>query len=85
MRRPHRYHHRLLRVLCLSAQIAARFFLTSKSFYDRKRAEGKSHEQAILAPRSATPRHPMGPHTRSAHLRGAASPAGSRRCLSLRP
>ncbi|MFD4937470.1 IS110 family transposase [Streptomyces virginiae] len=49
MRRPHRYHRRLLRVFYLSAQIAARFCLTSKAFYDRKRAEGKSHKQAILA------------------------------------
>ncbi|GGT55110.1 hypothetical protein GCM10010271_68660 [Streptomyces kurssanovii] len=29
--------------------IAARFCLTSKTFYDRKRAEGKSHKQAVLA------------------------------------
>lgn len=49
MRRPHRYHRRLLRVFYLSAQIAARFCPTSKAFYDRKRAEGKSHKQAILA------------------------------------
>lgn len=49
MRRLHRYHRRLLRVFYLSAQIAARFCLTSKTFYDRKRAEGKSHKQAILA------------------------------------
>lgn len=49
MRRPHRYHRRLLRVFCLSAQIAARFCPTSKTFYDRKRAEGKSHKQAIRA------------------------------------
>ncbi len=42
MRRPHRYHGRLLRVFYLSAQIAARFCPTSKSFYDRKRAEGKA-------------------------------------------
>ncbi|MFD4914800.1 IS110 family transposase [Streptomyces virginiae] len=49
MCRPHRYHRRLLRVFYLSAQIAARFCLTSKAFYDRKRAEGKSHKQAILA------------------------------------
>lgn len=41
MRRPHRYHRRLLRVFYLSAQIAARFCPTSKTFYDRKRAEGK--------------------------------------------
>lgn len=32
-----------------SAQIAARFCPTSKTFYDRKRAESKSHKQAILA------------------------------------
>ncbi|MGW9436057.1 IS110 family transposase [Streptomyces sp. NPDC055607] len=49
MRRPHRYHRRLLRVFYLSAQIAARFCTTSKTFYDRKRNEGKSHKQAILA------------------------------------
>lgn len=47
--RPHRYHRRLLRVFYLSAQIAARFCPTSKTFYDRKRAEGKTHKQAILA------------------------------------
>ncbi|WP_406368164.1 IS110 family transposase [Streptomyces sp. NBC_01546] len=49
MRRPHRYHRRLLRVFYLSAQIAARFCPTSKTFYDRKRGVGKSHKQAILA------------------------------------
>lgn len=49
MRRPHRYHRRPLRVFYLSAQIAARFCPTSKAFYDRKRNEGKSHKQAILA------------------------------------
>lgn len=49
MRPPHRHHRRLLRVFYLSAQIAARFCPTSKAFYDRKRAEGKSHKQAILA------------------------------------
>jgi transposase len=49
MRRPHRYHRRLLRVFYLSAQIAARFCPTSKAFYDRKRDEGKSHKLAVLA------------------------------------
>ncbi|MFF8503205.1 transposase [Streptomyces anulatus] len=49
MRRPHRYHRRLLRVGYLAAQVAARFCPTSESFYDRKRAEGKTHEQATLA------------------------------------
>lgn len=49
MRRVHRCHRRLLRVFYLSAQIAARFCPTSMTFYDRKRSEGKSHKQAILA------------------------------------
>ncbi|CAM5436379.1 putative protein OS=Streptomyces griseomycini OX=66895 GN=FHS37_006517 PE=4 SV=1 [Streptomyces griseomycini] len=49
MRRPHRPHRRLLRVFHLSARIAARFCSTSKTFCDRERAEGKSHEQAIPA------------------------------------
>ena len=49
MRRPHRYHRRLLRVFYLSAQVAARCCPTSKAFYERKRAEGKSHKQAVLA------------------------------------
>jgi transposase len=49
MRRPHRYHRRLLRVFYLSAQVAARCCPTSRTFYERKRAEGKTHKQAILA------------------------------------
>ncbi|MGW6975005.1 hypothetical protein [Streptomyces sp. NPDC054952] len=32
----------------ISAQVAARFCPTSKTFHDRKRNEGKSHKQAIL-------------------------------------
>jgi transposase len=49
MRRPHRYHRRLLRVFYLSAQVAARCCPTSRTFYERKRSEGKSHKQAVLA------------------------------------
>ncbi|WP_373429220.1 transposase [Streptomyces sp. V4I23] len=49
MRQPHRYHRRLLRVFYLSAQVAARCCPTSRAFYERKRSEGKSHKQAILA------------------------------------
>ncbi|MEU1542519.1 IS110 family transposase [Actinacidiphila glaucinigra] len=49
MRRPHRYHRRLLRVFYLSAQVAARCCPTSQAFYQRKRSEGKTHKQAILA------------------------------------
>ncbi len=36
-------------VFYLSARITARFCPTSTSFYDRERAEGKSHRQSILA------------------------------------
>ncbi|MEU1543646.1 IS110 family transposase [Actinacidiphila glaucinigra] len=49
MRRPHRYHRRLLRVFYLSAQVAARCCRPSRTFYERKRSEGKTHKQAILA------------------------------------
>ncbi|MEU1625624.1 IS110 family transposase [Streptomyces sp. NPDC020096] len=49
LHRPRRYSRRLLRVFYLSAQIAARRCPVSKTFYDRKRAEGKGHKQAILA------------------------------------
>ncbi|MDQ0956041.1 transposase [Streptomyces phaeochromogenes] len=46
---PRRYSRRLLRMFYLSAQVAAVCCLESKRFYQRKRAEGKSHKQAVLA------------------------------------
>lgn len=49
MRRPRRYCRRLLRVFYMSAQVAARCCPTSKAFYERKRAEGKNHRQAVIA------------------------------------
>lgn len=49
LKRPRRYHRRLLRVCCLSAQIAIRTDAASRTFYDRKRSEGKTHTQAVLA------------------------------------
>lgn len=49
LRRPRRYNRRLLMVFYLSAQIAAQHCPISKAFYARKKAEGKSHEQAVLA------------------------------------
>nr|WSX53590.1 IS110 family transposase [Streptomyces sp. NBC_00974] len=49
LRRPRRYSRRLLRMCYMSAQVAARFCPESKAFYLRKRAEGKSHKQAVLA------------------------------------
>lgn len=47
--RPRRYDRRLLRVCYLSAQTAARYCPTSRAYYERKRAEGKTHTQAVLA------------------------------------
>lgn len=49
LRRPRRYCRRLLRVFYMSAMVAARSCPVSKAFYERKKAEGKGHKQAILA------------------------------------
>ncbi|MFG2380551.1 IS110 family RNA-guided transposase [Streptomyces avermitilis] len=49
LRRPRRYSRRLLRMFYLSAQVATVHCPLSKAFYQRKRAEGKSHKQAVLA------------------------------------
>ncbi|OKI16322.1 transposase [Streptomyces sp. CB03911] len=48
LKRPRRYSRRLLRMFYLSAQVAAVYCPASKTFYRRKRDEGKSHKQAIL-------------------------------------
>ena len=49
LKRPRRYHRRLLRTCYLAAQSAARTDPASRAYYDRKRAEGKHHRQAVLA------------------------------------
>ncbi|MFD9420614.1 transposase [Streptomyces goshikiensis] len=49
LRGPRRYSRRLLRMFYLSAQVAATRCPVSKAFYQRKRNEGKSHKQAVLA------------------------------------
>jgi transposase len=49
LKRPRRYDRRLLRSCYLSAQIAIRTDPASRTYYDRKRAEGKTHTQAVLA------------------------------------
>ncbi|MEB4212421.1 transposase, partial [Mycobacterium sp. 94-17] len=48
-RRPHRYDRRLLRACYLSALISIRTDPASRTYYNRKRTEGKTHTQAILA------------------------------------
>ncbi|MCF1512403.1 IS110 family transposase [Streptomyces glomeratus] len=49
LHRPQRYHRRLQRVFYTSALVSIRFDPNSRKFYDRKRAEGKRHVQAVLA------------------------------------
>lgn len=49
LRRPYRYNRRLLRVFYLAAQVAAQHCPVSRQYYQRKRTEGKTHKQAVLA------------------------------------
>nr|WP_175647788.1 IS110 family transposase [Streptomyces cyaneochromogenes] len=49
LHRPRRYHRGLLRVFYLSAMASLKSCPASKTFYDRKRAEGKGHKQALIA------------------------------------
>jgi transposase len=49
LRRPQRYNRRLQRVFYTSALFSIRHCEESRRFYDRKRAEGKRHTQAVLA------------------------------------
>jgi transposase len=49
LHRPRRYHRGLQRVLYTSALVSIRCNDQSRTFYDRKRAEGKRHTQAVLA------------------------------------
>jgi transposase len=49
LRRPKRYSRGLQRVFYTSALISIRSCDESRRFYDRKRAEGKRHTQAVLA------------------------------------
>ncbi|MBO0809786.1 MAG: IS110 family transposase [Actinobacteria bacterium] len=49
LRRPRRYHRGLLRVFYLSSMVSIRGCPASRTYYDRKRAAGKTHTQALLA------------------------------------
>ncbi|MEU9979612.1 IS110 family transposase [Streptomyces sp. NPDC051014] len=49
LRRPRHYNRRLQRVLYTSALFSIRHCDESRRFYERKRAEGKRHIQAVLA------------------------------------
>ena len=49
LHRPRRYNRQLQRVFYTSAVISIQRSPASKTFYDRKRAEGKRHGQAVLA------------------------------------
>ncbi|GAA3434168.1 IS110 family transposase [Kutzneria kofuensis] len=49
LRRPRRYHRGLQRALYTSALVSIGCNDQSRTFYDRKRSEGKRHTQAVLA------------------------------------
>ncbi|MFE6946694.1 IS110 family RNA-guided transposase, partial [Streptomyces chartreusis] len=49
LHRPRRYHRGLQRVFFTSALVSIRTCEESRQFYNRKRAEGKRHTQAVLA------------------------------------
>jgi transposase len=49
LHRPHRYNRQLNRVFYTSALVSITCNPESRAFYDRKRAEGKKHTQAVLA------------------------------------
>lgn len=49
LHRPRHYHRGLLRVFYLSSMISIRGCPASRTYYDRKRAAGKTHTQAVLA------------------------------------
>ncbi|MBX6357110.1 MAG: IS110 family transposase [Micromonosporaceae bacterium] len=49
LHRPRRYHRGLQRVFYTSALVSIRCNDQSRTFYDRKRSEGKRHTQAVLA------------------------------------
>ncbi|ORI13545.1 IS110 family transposase [Rhodococcus sp. 1168] len=48
LHRPRRYDRRLMRVFYLSAQLSIRSSPESDAYYQRKRAEGKRHTQAVI-------------------------------------
>ncbi len=49
LHRPRRFNRRLLRTCYLAALSSLKSSPASREFYDRKRSEGKSHKQALIA------------------------------------
>ncbi|MFS7873533.1 IS110 family transposase [Streptomyces asiaticus] len=49
MRRPSRFHRGLLRAFYLSSLASLRVCPASRTYYERKRKEGKNHQQALLS------------------------------------
>ncbi|MFD1847474.1 transposase, partial [Arthrobacter flavus] len=47
--RPRRYDRRLLRACYMAAMSSLRSSTASRTYYDRKRAEGKTHVQSVLS------------------------------------
>lgn len=49
LHRPRRHHRGLQRIFYMSALTSVRYDPNSRRFYDRKRAEGRRHNQAVIA------------------------------------
>ncbi len=49
LHRPRRFNRRLLRTCYLAALSSLKTSPASRTYYDRKRSEGKSHKQALIA------------------------------------
>lgn len=49
LHRPRRFNRRLLRTCYLAALSSLKASPSSRTFYDRKRSEGKTHKQALIA------------------------------------
>jgi hypothetical protein len=49
LHRPRRYHRGLLRVFYLSAEYSIQHSEESRRFFDRKRLEGKTYRQSVIA------------------------------------
>nr|WP_303715311.1 transposase [Kutzneria buriramensis]WKX15861.1 transposase [Kutzneria buriramensis] len=49
LHRPRHYHRGLQRIFYMSALMSVRYAPNSQTYYDRKRADGKRHTQAVIA------------------------------------
>jgi transposase len=60
LKRPRRYDRRLLRACYIAALISIRSDTASRTYYSRKRSEGKTPHPSRLGPGPPTPQRPVG-------------------------